>query len=299
MDITDRSLVDALVSSFRPHVVINAAAYTAVDRAEDEPELATLVNDTAVGHLATAADSVGAALIHISTDYVFDGTKPGWYTEHDATNPTGVYGATKLAGETKALSAGRAVVLRTAWVYGVTGANFVKTMRRLAGERDELGVVHDQIGCPTAAVDIAKAIRNIVGAGIPETGLFHLASPDQASWWDLAKETISLAGHRKVTINKLASGLPDPCGSPGQLPPGLLPHRAVLRDPPPSVARRLGRSVRRTRSPRNGNSRAAEDRSITPGDIVKGIVLAGGTGSRLHPLTLARRSSCCRSTTSR
>lgn len=192
LDITDRHAVLAVMARERPDVIVNAAAYTAVDRAEDEPEQAMAVNATAVGHLAEAANRCDAMLIHISTDYVFDGSKDGWYVETDSANPLGVYGRTKLAGEQQALQADRSMVLRTAWVYGALGSNFVTTMLRLARERDEIGVVADQIGCPTAAADIAATIVKLVaathgGRDHPANRLYHLASPTAVSWFDLAK----------------------------------------------------------------------------------------------------------------
>jgi dTDP-4-dehydrorhamnose reductase len=192
LDITDRRAVLEVMGRERPDVIVNAAAYTAVDRAEDEPEQAMAVNAVAVGHLAEAADHSDAMLVHISTDYVFDGCKDGWYTETDPPNPLGVYGRTKLAGEERALSANRSLVLRTAWVYGALGSNFVTTMLRLARERDEIAVVADQVGCPTAAADIAAAIVKLVagtsgGRDHPVHRLYHLASPTAVSWFDLAK----------------------------------------------------------------------------------------------------------------
>lgn len=200
LDITDRHAVLATIDRERPDVIVNAAAYTAVDRAEDEPERATAVNATAVAYLADAADRVGALLVQISTDYVFDGTKDGWYTETDPVNPLGVYGRTKLAGEERALTADRSVVLRTAWVYGALGSNFVTTMLRLARERDEIGVVADQVGCPTAAADIAAAIVELVratdgGRSMPSHRLYHLASPTAVSWFDLATAVFAASAH--------------------------------------------------------------------------------------------------------
>ncbi|MFW2383830.1 MAG: SDR family oxidoreductase, partial [Acidimicrobiales bacterium] len=155
-------------------------------------------------------------LIHISTDYVFDGKKNGWYTEDDEPSPTGVYGLTKRAGELAALSAPRAIVLRTSWVYGALQPNFVLTMRRLAAERDQLGVVADQFGCPTAAVDIASAISTIVSSGLDHHGTFHLAAPDDASWWDLARETIGMMEPaRSPRLDKLTTEqYPTPAARP-------------------------------------------------------------------------------------
>ncbi len=190
LDITDADDVHDTVQRIQPDVIVNAAAYTGVDTAEDEEEQATLVNATAVGYLAAAADAVSAALIHVSTDYVFDGSKTGWYVEGDPLAPIGAYGRSKAAGEAAALEANRSVVLRTAWVYGALGSNFVTTMLRLASERDVLGVVDDQHGCPTATADIATAIVRLAdafaGGGTAPERVYHVCSPDDATWHEFA-----------------------------------------------------------------------------------------------------------------
>ena len=191
LDITDVAAVSAAVDVANPDVIVNAAAYTAVDRAEDDEERAMAVNATAVEHLARAADRADALLVHLSTDYVFDGTKADWYTETDPLAPLGVYGRTKAAGEAAAAKAAKSVTLRTAWVYGALGSNFVTTMLRLAGERSELGVVDDQVGCPTSAADLAAAIAQLIeategGRVQPPATLYHLASPDSATWHEFA-----------------------------------------------------------------------------------------------------------------
>lgn len=190
LDVADAAAVAAAVADVAPDVIVNAAAYTAVDRAESEPDLADAVNAAGPGHLATAASAGGARLIHLSTDYVFDGTAPGWYVETDPIAPLGAYGRSKAAGEA-AVAAGteRHLILRTAWVYGALGANFVATMRRLAADRDELRVVADQRGCPTSAADIAAAIVALcadTGSTDELAGVFHLASPIEATWHELA-----------------------------------------------------------------------------------------------------------------
>ena len=199
LDITDRTAGLDVVTRLRPSVIVNAAAYTAVDKAEDDEDRAHLVNATAVGFLAEAADGVGALLVHVSTDYVFDGSKPGWYHEDDPLAPIGAYGRTKALGEAAALTAARSMVLRTAWVYSAHGSNFVKTMLRLAGERRELGVVADQFGCPTAAADIAGAIVALVRIqqtdAPPELPrVLHVTAPDDASWHQFATAIFELAG---------------------------------------------------------------------------------------------------------
>jgi len=199
LDITNREAVDATVDQLEPTVIVNAAAYTAVDTAEDEEARATLVNGTAVGYLAAAADRVSAGLIHVSSDYVFDGSKGGWYLEDDALAPIGAYGRSKAAGESAALTADRCVVLRTAWVYGALGSNFVTTMLRLAAERDELGVIDDQYGCPTATADIAAAIVRVAqsfdNAGTPPERIYHVCSPDDATWHQFAMATFEHSVH--------------------------------------------------------------------------------------------------------
>ena len=149
----------------RPDVVVSAAAYTAVDLAEREPERARAINATAPGVLAAAAEAAGAPIVHLSTDYVFDGLKPSPYVETDATGPVTVYGATKLAGEQAVAAANpRHAILRTAWVYAPEGKNFVRTMLRLAQTREEVGVVADQFGCPSYAPDIAQGVLRVARA---------------------------------------------------------------------------------------------------------------------------------------
>ncbi len=211
LDITDRAAVLATVTRLRPSVIVNAAAYTAVDAAEDDEDRALLVNSTAVGFLAEAADAVGALLIHVSTDYVFDGSKPGWYLEDDPLAPIGSYGRSKAAGEAAALTAAQSMVLRTAWVYSAHGSNFVKTMLRLAGDRRELGVVADQYGCPTSATDIAAVIVDLVrvhrddpAVNLPR--VLHVAAPDDASWHQFAMAIFDLGGiDAGLTVRQLTT----------------------------------------------------------------------------------------------
>lgn len=187
---------DAIVAALaaaRPQAIVSAAAYTAVDKAESEPDLAFAVNAAGAGAVADAARQLAVPLVHLSTDYVFDGTKPDPYVETDPTGPTGVYGASKLAGEQAVLAAHDDVaVLRTAWVYSPFGANFVKTMLRLAADRDEVGVVADQRGNPTSAFDIADGILAVVanlaaGRDPAQRGLFHMAGSGDASWASFAE----------------------------------------------------------------------------------------------------------------
>ncbi|PJG84397.1 dTDP-4-dehydrorhamnose reductase [Conservatibacter flavescens] len=200
LDITQQTAVFDMIRDFRPDVVINAAAHTAVDKAESEVELATAINVDGVRYLAKASHEVGAAFLHISTDYVFDGQRAGQYSEDDTTAPQGVYGKTKLAGEQAAFAENsKTIVLRTAWVFGEHGNNFVKTMLRLAQQRDSLGVVSDQIGAPTYAGDIAAALiqiaEKIVAGEQIEYGVYHFTGSPYVSWYDFAQaiftETVS------------------------------------------------------------------------------------------------------------
>jgi dTDP-4-dehydrorhamnose reductase len=182
----------ALLDELRPRAVINAAAYTAVDRAEQEPAAAYRLNGEVPGLLAQACKDRGLAFVHISTDYVFDGSKAGPYVETDARAPLGVYGASKAQGE-EAIAAvgGDYAIVRTAWVYSAFGANFVKTMLRLATTRDEVGVVSDQHGCPTWAEDVAKATlllsQRLIAGDPAAQGIFHAAGEGDASWADFAQ----------------------------------------------------------------------------------------------------------------
>ena len=192
LDITDQSAVKNAVENFRPDVIINAAAHTAVDSAETEVELSEAINVKGPQYLAEAAKNVDAAILHISTDYVFDGQREGKYKETDATDPQGVYGKTKLEGEQAVAKANdKFIVLRTAWVFGEHGNNFVKTMLRLAKTRDTLGVVADQIGGPTYAGDIAAALihisERIINNLNVEYGIYHFSGEPYVSWCDFAK----------------------------------------------------------------------------------------------------------------
>lgn len=193
LDITDRAAVSDAVARLSPDIIINAAAYTAVDQAESDEASAFALNADAPGWLAEEAARRSAAIIHISTDYVFDGTKDTPYTEADPVAPLGAYGRSKLEGERRVMAANpRHVVLRTAWVYSPFGRNFVKTMLRLAESRDEVGVVHDQVGNPTSAAEIAGGIWKIAAgiADAPDTssyGLFHMTAEGEASWAEFAE----------------------------------------------------------------------------------------------------------------
>lgn len=188
LDITDLQAVLALVNEYQPDVIINAAAHTAVDKAETEVDLSYAINRDGPKYLAEAAASVGAAILHISTDYVFAGDKEGIYAEADVVSPQGVYGASKLAGEVAVTVANsKHIILRTAWVFGEHGNNFVKTMLRLGSQRDQLGIVADQFGGPTYAGDIAAALLVIADKAVvaPETltwGVYHFAGEPHVNW---------------------------------------------------------------------------------------------------------------------
>jgi dTDP-4-dehydrorhamnose reductase len=180
-------------------VIINCAAYTAVDKAESEQALAKAINTTAVDTLARIAEEKAIALIHISTDYVFDGKNFRPYCETDPTNPQGVYGQTKLDGELAMLSINPAnsIIIRTSWVYSNFGNNFVKTMLRLGKEREELGVIYDQVGTPTSARDLAQAILSIIQhptlSTLKETEIYHFSNEGVCSWYDFAKAIFELS----------------------------------------------------------------------------------------------------------
>jgi len=189
VDFSQPDAVQQVMETVKPAIVVNAAAYTAVDKAESEPDLAQLVNAVSPGILAKAASRIDAGLIHISTDYVFDGTQSSPYLETDATNPLGVYGSTKLAGEAAVRAeCERHFIIRTAWVYGAKGkGNFVKTMLRLGADREELRVVTDQIGAPTWSKDLAEAIAQLTPQLSADTiGTYHYTNSGVCSWYDFA-----------------------------------------------------------------------------------------------------------------
>jgi dTDP-4-dehydrorhamnose reductase len=195
LDITDAAAVARAIERARPGLILNAAAYTAVDRAESEPAAAYEVNALGAEAIARGASIVGAALVHISTDYVFDGSKRGAYVESDPIAPLGVYGASKAEGERRVRAvAPRHVILRTAWVFGGHGANFVKTIMRLARERDRLRIVADQRGTPTSTRDIVEAVLAVRAALEAERapyGTFHFAGDGATTWHDFAEAIVA------------------------------------------------------------------------------------------------------------
>ncbi|TGP56907.1 dTDP-4-dehydrorhamnose reductase [bacterium M00.F.Ca.ET.230.01.1.1] len=195
LDLARPDTVFAALETARPDIVVSAAAYTAVDQAEDEKDLAFAVNATGAGKVAEAAARLGVPVIHLSTDYVFDGTKDGAYVETDPTAPLGAYGASKLAGEEAVAAANpRHLILRTAWVYSPFGRNFVKTMLKLASDRDEISVVADQWGNPTSALDIADAILHAAAKlrdkDFAAFGVYHLAGEGDTNWSGFARHIL-------------------------------------------------------------------------------------------------------------
>ena len=203
LDICDAEAVHAFVSNHAIDLIVNCAAYTAVDKAEDNPDLCDKLNHLAPAHLADAAEACGAALIHISTDYVFDGTAYVPYTEDALPCPNSVYGRTKLAGEEEVTRrCTRTMVIRTAWLYSEYGNNFVKTMLRLGRERAELGVVFDQIGTPTYAGDLARAIYAAIEQGVTP-GIYHFSNEGVCSWYDFTLAIHRLAGITTCKVRPL------------------------------------------------------------------------------------------------
>lgn len=223
LEIADDAAVFDLLERARPEVVVNAAAYTAVDRAEQEPERAFAVNEAGPRALARYCQARGACLVHVSTDYVFDGSKSSAYVEDDATGPLNVYGRSKLAGE-QAIRAEleQHLILRTSWVFSAHGQNFVKTMLRLGQDRSEVRVVADQHGRPTPAHDLADAIWHIVKArangASPPWGTYHFAGEGTATWKDLAEAVFALAeshSGKHITVTPISSAdYPTPAQRP-------------------------------------------------------------------------------------
>jgi dTDP-4-dehydrorhamnose reductase len=220
-----------LLAAERITAIVNCGAYTKVDQAEDEPQLAQRINGDAPGALAAAARDAGIPIVQISTDYVFAGDNPAPYVEDDPTGPAGAYGRSKLAGEQAVLASGaRHAILRTAWVFSADGANFVRTMLRLGRERDTVGVVDDQIGCPTHAGDIAAAVAQVTLAledGRCGNGVWHLVNAGETSWHGLAERVFA---------------------------------RAALRGQPAPVLNAIPTSAYPTKAPRPANSRLVTDR---------------------------------------
>jgi len=220
LDITDENAINIYFRQNQPDFVINCAAYTAVDKAESDAETAEKVNAIAPKLLAKYSEITGSKLIHISTDYVFNGESFVPYTEEDKVNPAGVYGKTKLQGEINCFEENPdSLVIRTSWLYSTFGNNFVKTMLRLAGERDKLNVVFDQVGTPTNAADLAGAILSIIqisekdnGKFVP--GIYHYSNEGVASWYDFAKAIFETTGVKCEVSPVLSDQFPTPAKRP-------------------------------------------------------------------------------------
>jgi dTDP-4-dehydrorhamnose reductase len=218
LDLEDRGTVARALAQYAPELIVNAAAYTAVDQAESEPAQAFAVNADAPALMAQFARASGALLIHYSTDYVFDGTQRVPYDEDAAPNPLNVYGASKLAGEQAiAASGARALTLRTSWVYGLRGKNFLLTIRRLAATRDELRIVADQAGTPNWCRELARATARLVAQGLPylaqRAGLYHLSASGATTWYDFARAIVGDTERPRV-VPITTSDYPTPARRP-------------------------------------------------------------------------------------
>ncbi|WP_025564773.1 dTDP-4-dehydrorhamnose reductase [Psychromonas sp. SP041] len=228
LDITDVDQVNHTIEQFQPNIVINAAAYTAVDKAETDTETAYAVNDLGSEYLALACKKISAKLIHVSTDFVFDGTKTTPYQTNDQVNPINVYGASKLAGDSKvnAILGNQAIIIRTAWVYSVNGNNFVKTMLRLMAEKEQLGIVYDQVGTPTWAKGLATMIWALVEKNqntestLDAAKILHWTDAGVCSWYDFAVAIQELAVEKGMLDKTIpvrpipASAYPTPAQRP-------------------------------------------------------------------------------------
>lgn len=224
LDVAQPETVLKALRDAKPDVVISAAAYTAVDKAESEPDIAFAVNRDGARAVALAARDLGIPIIHLSTDYVFDGTKATPYVESDPTGPTSIYGRSKLEGEQAVAEAtGDYAILRTAWVYSEYGNNFVKTMLRLSENRDEINVVSDQFGCPTSANDIAAAVVTIARKLVEDSsaslrGVFHLSGTGETNWANFAKQIFAFSeenGGKSMIVNDITTAqYPTPARRP-------------------------------------------------------------------------------------
>ena len=229
-DLSDLAGLAETVFKVKPDVIVNAAAYTAVDKAESEPEQARLINALAPGVLADEAQKLGAWFVHYSTDYVFDGSGGQFWQETDATGPLNVYGRTKLEGEQAVTRCAKHLIFRTSWVYAARGANFAKTMLRLAQEREQLKVIDDQIGAPTGAELIADVTALALRAVLqkPEqAGIYHLAAGGEVSWFDYARFVIEQARQRGLPI-KVAPEAIEPIPTRAYPLPAKRPHNSRL-----------------------------------------------------------------------
>lgn len=215
LDLTDREAVERFLSDHRPDIIVNCAAYTAVDKAESDEIAASTLNTGAVGYLGEAAVKTGAKVIHISTDYVFSGQGFRPYEENDEPYPQGIYGRTKLEGEALLTSfCQNALIIRTAWLYSEFGSNFVKTMLRLSETKPEIKVVADQIGTPTYAGDLAAAIHSIIRNPQWKPGIYHFTNEGVASWYDFAKAIFELSGKDTAVTPLSSAEYPTPAKRP-------------------------------------------------------------------------------------
>ncbi|WP_280170426.1 dTDP-4-dehydrorhamnose reductase [Priestia megaterium] len=223
MDITNQAQVQEMISTLKPNIVLHSAAHTQVDLAESEPEQAFSINAYGTRNVAVAAEAVGAKLVYVSTDYVFDGTNDEPYNEFSPTSPLGVYGKSKLAGEQFVRDLhSKFFIVRTSWVYGKHGANFVKTMLKLGKERKELSVVADQIGCPTYTLDLAHAILELVDT--QKYGVYHISNSGSCSWYEFAKEIFNISGIT-VQVNPCTTAdFPRPAARPSY---SVFAHTAI------------------------------------------------------------------------
>jgi dTDP-4-dehydrorhamnose reductase len=239
LDICDRDAVDAVVRRARPDVVVNCAAWTDVDGAESSPDAALAANGAGAGNVARACERVGARILQISSDYVFDGSKSSPYLESDPVRPLSVYGETKLEGERAVAREApeRHTIVRTSWLFGTTGRCFPKTILRLAAEREQLTVVADQVGCPTFTGHLAGAlVRHLEAAPMP--GLVHVAASEQCSWCEFAREIVEMAGIdcriEPASTDEMARPAPRPAfsvlRSERRAAPVLAPWREGLRE---------------------------------------------------------------------
>jgi dTDP-4-dehydrorhamnose reductase len=193
-NILDTTCIENVFETYKPAYCINCAAYTAVDKAEDEVELSRKINKDGAAYLAEACAKYNAVLVHVSTDFVFEGNKPGLLTEEDVARPINIYGLTKLEGEQAIIDVlDKYYILRTSWLYSEYGNNFVKTMLRLGAERDELKVIVDQVGTPTYAIDLADCILTIIESGMDAYGLYHYSNEGVTSWYDFAKAIFDIS----------------------------------------------------------------------------------------------------------
>lgn len=215
LDLSDLVTISDVLDGIQPHIIINCAAYTAVDKAETETELADVLNHQAVAVLAQWAQSNGCQLVHVSTDYVFDGSSSTPLTEEAPTGPINVYGRTKLEGECACLRENpEAIVIRTSWVYSKFGNNFVKTMSRMLQERNSLNVVNDQIGSPTYAADLAQAILTIITHPNWQAGIYHFSNEGEISWYEFALAIQEIGGWECVISGIPSSDYPTPARRP-------------------------------------------------------------------------------------